>query len=216
MKSWTNSGTNSGTNSACPRGFGRWSVQPSRHEEVLGFQETAKTQKRPSQKFGVSLRQEPFNKHLIFSPFPRWTFFTLVRFCLGLWSFSLRFRLMRSASYCTRVENGSTLSRLRWTARQRRWPHLLRAACYPGLISSPAPHVAPRVMEFCHRSRLSSAQPFVFDLSPKKHKTVPFAPFDQAERPACVTAEAHSFRQRRDDTVEPRLAINSCAFFLVL
>lgn len=155
-----------------------------RQQDVKMFGDSGKPQRLRNGHRGSSaffLRQEPFNKHLVFSLFPLSTFFTLVGFCLGLRSFSLRFCLMRSASFCAPVENGSTLSRLRWTACQRRWPRLLRAACYPGLISSPAPHAAPRAIEFCHRSRLSSAQPFVFDLSPKKHKTVPFAPFDDGE-----------------------------------
>lgn len=159
------------TNSACPQGPGQWSTQPSGDEDVLGLQKTAKTQKRPSQKFSISLRHQQFHKHRFFSPFPPLTFSTLVKFCLGLWSFSLCLCLMlRRASDCTRVENGSTLSRLRWMACQVGSPRLLRAACYPGLISSPLPRVAPRVIDFCHRSRLSLAQPLLFDLSPKKYK----------------------------------------------
>lgn len=72
--------------------------------------------------------------------------------------------------YWTRVQNGSILSGLRGTACQIWSPHLLRAACYWGLISLSVPRAAPRAIDFCHRCRLSSAQPFVFDLSPKQYK----------------------------------------------
>lgn len=117
--------------------------------------------REPLHQFGVSLCHERFTKHLFFSSFSTLDFphISQILFWIIMFSTLLFFdATLRNAPdpAIVRVrKNGSILSGLRWTACQVWSPHLLGAACYPGLISSSVPHAAPCAIESCRRSRCS-------------------------------------------------------------